>query len=562
MSRLSSAIAADGASTATDTITWPAVRVAPFVAASAHPRLAVLLITCAGGFLVSLDVSVANALLPAIGATFGTTDRAALAWIITAYAIVFAAALVPAGRLADRLGRRQVYVAGLVAFAIGSALCGTAPDLAVLIVGRIAQGVGAAVVSPASMGLLLAAVGTAHRSTYAARWTGVAALGVCAGPILGGTLTTVVGWRWTFLVNLPLIAVMCAARRVLPRTARSPGPALPDPVAAMLLATGTAAITFGISEAPRFGVGDGRIIASAAAGVALIWIFVHRCTRVPTPLLDLRLLRRRQVAMATVTTALYSCAFFGLLLTMVLFLLDQWRLSLLGAGLAILPMGLIVAAMTLRVGRLGDRVGFRVPLGLGATLMAAGLLIAAACAGPRYSSVWLAIVVVIGVGIGLCYPLLIAAGVAGLPTSELSAATAVSQCARQIGAAVGIAVAVAVLGPAELPSLARFHAAWLVAAVCALAAISAAGMEAGSEQRRRPGTRGPRSRNDGTTRSLTGQLAAQRRHVLIAESIQHRQHRRSPAKRAPRTSPREAPTRRVGAQPWAALQAWHATGQL
>ena len=161
------------------------MRVAPPVTATARP-LAVLLVTCAGGFLVSLDVSVANALLPAIGATFRTTDRAVLAWIITAYAIVFAAALVPAGRLADRLGRRQVYVAGLVAFALGSALCGLAPDLAVLIVGRIAQGVGAAIVSPASVGLLLAAVGTADRSTYAARWTGVAALGVCAGPILGG----------------------------------------------------------------------------------------------------------------------------------------------------------------------------------------------------------------------------------------------------------------------------------------------------------------------------------------------------------------------------------------
>ena len=144
-------------------------------------------------------------------------------------------------------------------------------------------------------------------------------------------------------------------------------------------------------------------------------------------------------------------------------------------------MGLIVAAMTLRVGRVGDRVGSRLPLGVGSTLMATGLVIAAACAGPRYSSVWFAVVAVIGVGIGLCYPLLIAAGVAGLPSSELSAATAVSQCARQIGAAVGIAVAVAVLGPAELPSLARFHAAWLVGAgFCAFAAITAAGMKAGS----------------------------------------------------------------------------------
>jgi EmrB/QacA subfamily drug resistance transporter len=449
-----------------------------FPAVTARPSLAVLLVTCAGGFLVSLDVSVANALLPAIGTTFRTTDRAALAWIITAYAIVFAAVLVPAGRLADRLGRRRIYMAGLSVFAAGSAVCGLAPDLGLLIAGRFAQGVGAATVSPASMGLLLAAVDAAHRSTYAARWTGVAALGICAGPILGGTLTTIVGWRWAFLVNLPLIAMMCAARRGLPETPRVPGRPLSDPIGAVLLAAGTAAITFGISEAPRWGMTDARIVTGLATGVALIGLFVRRCRRVPSPLLDVQLLLRRQTALASITTALYSCAFFGVLLSFVLFLVGQWRFSLLGAGSAILPMGLIVATMTLRVGQLADRVGFRLPLTVGSTLMAAGLLIAAGGARPSYSPIWLLVVVTTGVGIGLCYPLLIAAAVAGLPQSELSAATAVSQCARQLGAALGIAVTVAVLGPADLPSVGNFQAAWLVGAgFCALAALTAGGMD-------------------------------------------------------------------------------------
>lgn len=465
-------------SSATDSLALPGPGPATSAAATASPTLAVVLLTCAGGFLVSLDVSVANALLPAIGATFRTTDRGALAWIITAYAIVFAAALVPAGRLADRLGRRQVYVAGLAAFAVGSALCGLAPNLPLLVAGRIVQGVAAAAVSPASMGLLLAAVDTVHRSTYAARWTGVAALGMCAGPILGGPLTTIAGWRWVFLANLPLIAAMCAGRRALPDTPRVPGRAIHDPAGAVLLATGVGAITFGISEAPRFGITDSRTVASLAAGAALVWLFIRRCTRVPMPLLDLRLLLRRQTAMATVTTTLYSCAFFGLLLTFTLFLLDQWRFSLLGTGLAILPIGLIVAALTLHVGRLPAHIGFRLPLSVGLTLMAAGLVIAAAAAGSGYSTAWIAIVIVTGIGIGLSYPLLTAAAVTGLPPTELSAATALSQCARQIGAAIGIAVAVAVLGPAELPSPGRFHAAWLVAAgFCVLAAITAAGLK-------------------------------------------------------------------------------------
>jgi len=442
-----------------------------------RPTRAVMLVAFAGAFLVSLDVSIANALLPSIGATFRTDDRAALAWVITAYAILYAAVLVPAGQLADRLGRRRVYRAGMYLFALGSVVCGLAPDLAVLIGGRAVQGIGAATVSPASMGLLLAAVNQERRSTYAARWTGAAALGICAGPILGGTLTDVAGWRWAFLMPLPIIAIVFFADRGLPETTRFRSRAVSDPAGALLLATGTAAITFGISEAPHYTVTNGRIVVALVGGAALICLFVRRCTRTPVPLLDLRLLRQRNTALATLAIGLYASAFFGLLLTFVLYLVGPWQLSLLQAGLVILPMGLLVATMTLRLSRLAERVGFRLPLTVGATLMAAGLVAAVACGGPHYTPAWFGAELVIGVGIGLCYPLLTAAALVGLPASQLAAGAAVSHTARQIGAAVGIAAAVGVLGTAELPSLTRFHAAWLVAAAgCLLAAVTASAM--------------------------------------------------------------------------------------
>lgn len=442
-----------------------------------RPTRAVLFATCAGAFLVSLDVSIANALLPSIGGTFRTGDRAALAWIITAYAIVYAAVLVPAGQLADRLGRRRVYRAGMGLLALGTVVCGLAPDLPLLIAGRVVQGIGAATVSPASMGLLLAAVNQQRRSTYAARWTGAAALGICAGPILGGTLTDVAGWRWAFLTPLAIIAIVFFADRGLPQTPRLPSRAVSDPAGALLLATGTAAITFGISEAPHYTVTNSRIVAALVGGVALICLFVRRCTRTSAPLLDLRLLRQRNTALATLAIGLYASAFFGLLLTFVLYLVGPWQLSLLQAGLVILPMGLLVATMTLRLSELADRVGFRLPLTVGATLMAAGLVAAVACGGPRYTPVWFVAELVIGVGIGLCYPLLTAAALVGLPASQLAAGAAVSHTARQIGAAVGIAAAVGVLGTAQLPSLTRFHAAWLVAAAgCLLAAVTASAM--------------------------------------------------------------------------------------
>lgn len=442
----------------------------------AGPGAAIFLLTCLGGFLVSLDVSVANSLLPAIGADFATADRAALSWTITGYAIVFAAVLVPAGRLADRAGRRSTYLAGLVTFAAGSALCGAAPNLAVLIAGRVMQGVGAAAVSPASLGLLLAATDATHRSRYTARWIGAAALGICVGPFVGGALTAAGSWRWAFLVNIPLVLIaVVAAPRVLPETPRHPGRRLPDPAGAVQLALSAAALTLGISEASTWGFSDGRTLGCLVGGGILALLFVRRCSRVADPLLDLRLLKQRQLALTTITTTLYACAFFGMLFTFVLFLVGAWHLSLVQTGLAILPMGAVVVGMTTRVGDLAGAVGFRAPLVVGSGCMALGLLLSAwFYDGDRFSWTWIVVAIVTGFGIALCYPLLGAAAVAGLPSSDLAAATAVNQCARQIGAALGVAAAVAVLGPASPASIGRFHAAWLVCAgFCALAAVAA-----------------------------------------------------------------------------------------
>jgi NTE family protein len=365
-----------------------------------------------------------------------------------------------------------------VVVAAGSALCGCAPGFGLLLTGRIVQGVGAAAASPASMGLLLAATGPAHRSHYAARWTGMAALGVCLGPIVGGALTDVGSWRWAFLVNLPVVASVLLGCRVLPETPRQPGRALADPLGAVLLAIAAAAVTLGISEASAWGMLGLRTLSALGVGLGLIAIFVRHCTRVDRPLLDLRLLAQRRTALATVTTVLYSSGFFGLLLTFVLFLVGRWQLSLLDSGAALLPMGLVVVALTVRVGRLAARIGFRLPLSVGAGCMALGLSLAAALiGGSHFTATWFPIVVLIGVGIGLCFPLLVAAAIADLPASELAAATAVNQCARQIGAALGIAVAVAVLGSAPVASVERFHTAWLVSGgFCALAALAAAGI--------------------------------------------------------------------------------------
>jgi EmrB/QacA subfamily drug resistance transporter len=433
-------------------------------------------ITMVGGFIVSMDVSIANAVLPAIGKTFDGVSRPALSWTITGYAIAFAAALVPAGRIADRAGRRRTFLGGLVVFALGSTLCGLAWDLPALLLGRVTQGVGAAAAQPASLGLLLAAGGPSRRPEMAARWSGAGAVGIALGPVIGGALTTLISWRFAFLVNLPIVAVAwLVGPRVLPETERHPGRPLPDPLGAILLASSAALLTLGISELSGWGAADPRTLGGLTLGVAAAYAFLRRSRATPEPLLDLSLFRRRAVALVTVTTVFYSAGFFGLLFSFILFLTGAWHLTTIEAGLCIVPMAGTVVVLSLRVGALAQRHGFRIPLAAGAGLAATGLALDAAIqSGHAFNPSWIAVAILIGTGVGLCYLLLGGAAVDGLPSHELASATAVNQCARQLGAALGVASTVAVLDAAGATTVSRFHLAWALCAAYLLAAGTSA----------------------------------------------------------------------------------------
>ena len=189
-------------------------------------------VTALGAFMASLDLSIVNVAFPALQRSFPHDSRATLAWVITAYTIVFAALLVTAGRTADRLGRRRIFFGGLGVFTLGSALCALAPSVALLIAGRVVQGVGAAAMVPSSVGLLLAAFPTERRSQIVALWGGVGALAVATGPSLGAALISLGGWRWAFFINLPVgLVAWLVGRRVLTeaRGAVGAGPARLSP---------------------------------------------------------------------------------------------------------------------------------------------------------------------------------------------------------------------------------------------------------------------------------------------------------------------------------------------
>jgi EmrB/QacA subfamily drug resistance transporter len=436
-----------------------------------------------------MDVSVVNAIQPAIGKSLHGAGTAAVSWTITAYAITFAATLVPAGRIADRAGRRQAFSAGLGSFAVGSAVCALAPDLPILLVGRVLQGAGAAAAQPASLGLLLAVTPTTRRAFYATRWGAAGAVGIALGPVVGGAINVLISWRWAFLVNLPIVALaLVLTPRALPETVRHPGRSLPDPPGAVLLAGAAALISLAVSQVTSWGLVDVKTVVAAALGVILGLAFVSRCRRVADPVLHLGLLRERRLALLTATTALYAAGFFGLLFSFVLFLTNVWNLSTVEAGLCITPMAATVVVLSSPVGHLPARIGFRPPLAIGAGLIASGLIVDAAIEnGHSFHVVWLFVAVLIGVGLALCYLLLGAAAVANTAATDLAGVTAINQCARQLGAALGVASTVAAIGP-HAHRAANFHLAWLICAgFSALAAVTATAL--GSERVRRPGWR-------------------------------------------------------------------------
>ena len=432
-------------------------------------------VTAIAAFMASLDLSIVNVAFPALERSFPRASQAELAWVITAYAIVFASLLVTAGRTADRLGRRRVFFIGLAVFTAGSALCGLAPDLAVLISGRVAQGCGAALLLPASLGLLLEAFPQESRSQAVALWAGVGALAVATGPSLGAALISAGGWRWAFFINLPVGATAAAlGRRVLPEDAPRSAPATPDYSGVVLVTVALAGAVLTISEGPNWGWTDPKVVGAGIASVVLGYLFVRRCATHPEPVLDLELFRHRSFSVANAATLVYAMGFFAMLLGNILFLTGVWHYSILRAGLAVTPGPLVVAAVSGPAGKLAARRGVRPVLVVGFAVFAAGLAMYAVRVGvhPDYVGRWLPATLVTGLGIGLTFPVLGASAVASLHPNRFAVGSAVNQTSRQVGGALGVAILVIILAPTRSPLVAldHFRHLWEYAAAMAVLA--------------------------------------------------------------------------------------------
>jgi EmrB/QacA subfamily drug resistance transporter len=437
-------------------------------------RARLVVVTGLAVFMGFLDATIVNIAFPDIERSFPDTGREDLSWVLNSYNVVFAALLVPAGRFADRIGRRRFFFTGLFVFVAASGLCAAAPSAEVLIAARVLQAAGAAIVIPTSLALLLPAFPIDQRATAVGLWGIGAASAAAAGPSLGGLIVDQTDWRWVFLVNLPIGAVVyLVGRNTIEEAREERGAPRPDIVGAVLLAACMGALALGIVKGEEWGWSSGRVLASFAFAAGAGAFFALRSRRHPAPVIEGALLRVRSFAVGNAGTLLFAVAFYALLLNNVLFMTTVWDYSLLSAGGALTTTPATTAILAAPFGRLADRVGHRTLIVPGCLLYAgAATWFATQCGDdPAFVSEWLPGGVMAGVGIALAFPVLASASVSELVPSRFGTGSAINAAARQIGAVLGVAIIVAIVGtPSPGAAPGAFDDGWTVMAIVTLAA--------------------------------------------------------------------------------------------
>lgn len=422
---------------------------------------AVLAVAAFGAFMAFVDATVVNVAFPSIAASFPGSSIGNLSWVLNAYNIVFAGLLVVCGRFADLLGRRRVFAAGLVVFTVTSAACAAANSLDLLIAFRVLQGVGAALLVPSSLAIVVHSATPEHRAHSVSLWGAAAALAAGLGPPLGGALVDVWNWRLTFLVNVPLGVVgWWLSRRTLVES-RAPGRRiLPDMWGALALSVALGALTLGIVQGKSWGwVSPGTIAAFLAAAVALV-LLVSSSRKHRSPVLDPRLLKIRSFGVGNVVIVACGIGLYTYLLTHILWLHYVWGYSLLKAGLAVAPGALVAAVVAAPLGKLADRVGPRAIVVPGALVWAAAYLWYVTRVGvkPDFLGQWLPGQLISGIGVGATLPIASSGSLASVPAGRYATAAAVGSSGRQLGGVLGVAVLTVLIGSAgaaQLPAALR-----------------------------------------------------------------------------------------------------------
>lgn len=446
--------------------------------AAVSPGLVLLL--CSGAtFMAFLDLSVVNIAFPEIIKAFPSTTMANLTWVVSGYAVMFAALLTPAGRLADTLGRAKVFLGSLIGFTIASLICGAAPNATALIVGRFLQGAMAAGMIPAALGLIMAATPLPHLMKAIGAWSAAAGFSAVIGPVIGGLLVDHLSWRAVFYINGPVgLLLLLAGLRGLPKHLPPAGSKLPDLIGTVSFAVGVGFVVAALTEGESWGWADARTLGLLICGLALCLVALLRSQKHESPAIDTGLWKSTRFARTNVVSAIFGVSMFAWLLAGPLWATQVWHWSIMEAAGA-LSIGAVASMITSTVaGRINDPGKHRL-------LVVIGLLMFAACTvmqstdlffdtEPKFWSAWVPSGLLGGGGLGFAATALSSIAATSLPPVRFAAGVGMNLTARQVGGALGTAGLAAVFASYDRPGVDAFHTVYIACTVISVIAAAAA----------------------------------------------------------------------------------------
>lgn len=413
-----------------------------------------------------LDTTILYVAFPDITATFSGTGASELSWVLNAYTITFAALLIPAGKLADRIGHRRVFLAGSTVFTAASMACGLAPTAEVLIAFRIVQAAGAAALIPSSLALVMHAYSRDQLPRAVAIWGAAGAVAGALGPTLGAAIVEGLGWRWAFFINLPIGAYTVMTGRRALRESSDAETRVPSFVGVVLVAVAAGLLSYGVVGSDDHGWASAHTAGLLGAGLATLLVFVAHQRRSEAPVLNLDLFRIANFSWGNLAMLVFGTAFSALFFGSILFLTQVWQWSILQAGFGVAPGPAMVALVAPQAGKLAGRIGQRPILLVGGVLYASSGLYRLAFLGPEvhYLRDYLPSMVLSGLGVAFVFPQLSSVVAQALPQNRMGTGGAALQAVRQFGGTFGVALTIAFLGTSAglADTLVAYDRIWLL----------------------------------------------------------------------------------------------------
>lgn len=422
----------------------------------------VFAIACIAIFMVSLDTTILYAGFNNILHSFPDSTASELSWAMNAYSIVYAAMLIPAGGIADKYGRKKVFMAGVLLFIAASFACGAAPNVFWLIVARVFQSLGACLLSPAALAIVLAAFPREKRMVVMGAWGAVGALAAALGPGIGSLIIEIGGWQWAFFINMP-IGLLCVwlGLKTLPESVQPRDKLRLDWLGILQLIIGVGAVAFSIVELNSPHWPQSWLIGIALMGLVVLISYIPWANINPEPLFELSLFRSKTFLFANLAGFVFAIAFAIMFFSFFFWMKNIWHFTQSMAGAAIMPGPLTVVPVAFISGKIASKIGHR-PLLIMGTLtyaLSSTWFMCVPDTSPDYLTEWLPGLLLSGLSVGLVLPSLSAASVFGLPAKDYAVGSAINHAVRQVGTVMGVSLTVLFL--AQSPSLADFHALYL-----------------------------------------------------------------------------------------------------